>query len=373
MSKIFYILTILVGSIFLTTSASAQENPEEMAKKYNVSFPIAELGNCKNFPECKAYCDSESNREACMSFAKKKGFYQEERRQDNKIMQSAKNELGCDSELPCKAICEKEENIEKCSAFAQKHNLERPRRDTSDAKILQKAKELLGCNSESSCRAVCEKEENQEKCSEFAKQAGLGGGIRRVGPGGCNSEESCRAYCEKNPEECKKFGGPPGGTTGEHRGPGGCNSEESCRKYCQENPSECQGFGSGPIENQEKFCQENPDKCSGNRDGQVSPKEYCRQNPDRCRPPAESLKNPKDSFERSSSENYNPLPIQYSDPQKTEEVRKEAQMETIQRAPENEQPSSNTTNTDRAIETPEVRGISTVRSLLDRALDLFRK
>lgn len=77
-----------------------------------------------------------------------------------------------------------------------------------------------GCDSESSCRAVCGQEANQEKCSRFAQETGLGGGVRRVGPGGCNSEASCRAFCESNPEECRKFGGPPEGAGGGRRGPG---------------------------------------------------------------------------------------------------------------------------------------------------------
>ena len=197
--------------------AFAQEDPDETARKRGITFPISELGNCSSFAECKTYCDLEANRDACVSFAKKKGFYKEEQRPNSEILQSAKVELGCDSEQTCRVICEQETNIERCQAFAQKHGLEGPRGKPGDQKVLQKAREILGCDSESSCRAVCEQETNQEKCSRFAQETGLGGGVRRVGPGGCNSEESCIRYCEANPAECGGGQGPRGGDEFEGR------------------------------------------------------------------------------------------------------------------------------------------------------------
>lgn len=279
------VFVIGAGSVF------AQENEEQIAKQYGITFPIAELGNCANFSACKSYCDKEVNQDTCISFAKKKGFYKDGGPQGKStaIIKAAKSELGCDSESACRTICEKEENIEKCSAFAKKHNLGEPRQNPGDRQILDKAKEILGCDSESSCRLVCEKPENQEKCSEFAKQTGLGGGIHQVGPGGCNSEESCRAYCQTHMDECRQFGG--GENQGQQeqsrQGPGGCNSEESCNVYCKSHPEECGGLnGSGEQEVQENFCKENPDKCNQERNGpsNMNPEEFCRQNPDKCKP-----------------------------------------------------------------------------------------
>lgn len=172
-----------------------------------VTFPVAELGNCENVTACKAYCSVEANRDTCTSFAKKKGFYKEPKQPDSTILQSAKSELGCDSETSCRTICEQDANRDKCSSFAQKHGLGGPPpKDAGSKEIIQKAQEILGCSSETSCRAICEQEENREKCSNFASQTGLGGGIKRVGPGGCTSEESCRTFCETNREACMKFG-----------------------------------------------------------------------------------------------------------------------------------------------------------------------
>lgn len=231
-------LYLVAGFLLAVTPVLAQE--EEVAKKYGITFPIAELGNCGSISACKSYCDNTENIDKCISFAKAKGFDKEVGAPNQDVLSSAQSELGCNSEGSCRTICEKEENFDRCSSFAQKHNLGSPRGNPGDRKVLNKARDLLGCDSESSCRAVCEQEANQQRCSEFASQSGLGGGIRKVGPGGCNSEASCRAFCEGNPAECEKFGGgPPAGRESNRRGPGGCNSEESCRAYCEKNPEEC--------------------------------------------------------------------------------------------------------------------------------------
>lgn len=282
-----FVLCILLLGI---PPALAQENPEEMAKKYNIQFPIPDLGNCGSFTACKAYCDDEANRDSCMTFAKKKGFYQEAQSEKSaSLLQNAKSELGCDSETTCRQVCEQEANFEKCSAFAQKHNLGGPRGNPGDKQILQKAKELLGCNSESSCKTVCENPSNQEKCSTFAKQTGLGGGIKRVGPGGCNSEESCNAYCQSHPDEC-------------------------------------QGFGGQKLQGQqlETFCRENPERCrlGNNEDTTINQDEFCRQNPDKCKAPSraaqyydESQKSPGYQEYRSPEGQYTP-PEQYQSPER---------------------------------------------------------
>lgn len=302
-------LTVVICLFTVTTIVAAEESTETQVKKYNVTFPVAELGNCKSFSECRAYCDDETHLDACISFAKKKGFYKEESKIGTKrqsMMQAAKNELGCNSELTCEAVCQKEENFNKCRSFAEKNGLADKARGPGpgDRKIIEKAKSILGCNSESSCRAICEQDSNRDKCSEFAKQTGLEGGIKRVGPGGCNSEESCRAYCEKNMDECRKFGG--GSQRGEppeeskRRGPGGCNSEESCRQYCEKNPDECRKFGGdkssgrqmkgpGGCDSEEscrKYCTENPQECGIKKPPEgssTSPEEFCKNNPEKCK------------------------------------------------------------------------------------------
>src|SRR3989338_723893 len=181
------LLIFLAGFVWLSFNKViyAQVNPEEQVKKYQVTFPIVELGNCVSFSACRTYCNDTANSDACIAFAKKKGFYKEQRIDAKKqaLIQTAKTELGCDSESSCRATCEQEANFEKCQKFAQKNGLDEGQKDQknpADKAILQKAKTILGCDSPTSCKSICEQETNREKCSEFAKQAGLEGGIRHT-------------------------------------------------------------------------------------------------------------------------------------------------------------------------------------------------
>lgn len=311
-------------------------DPEIRAQLYGVSFPIPELGNCEDYSACRTYCEDPVNYNTCIDYAKKRGFYKDEDNNVKKeeILEKAKKQLGCDSYESCKNFCSKTENFDKCASFAKSNNLAGGHVDNPEEKrILEKAKEILGCNTPSSCMSFCEKEENREKCSEFAKEAGLRGGEVRVGPGGCTSEESCKTFCSDpaNFQICQGFTKSHGG---QFRGPGGCNSEDSCRSFCEKNPEDC-GFDNredvgeyrgrpypsynpqemcyrtpsctwsdntckcGIYDNPEeakrrseeyaRFCRENPEKCNIGGEGNFENKEerekfekYCRENPDNC-------------------------------------------------------------------------------------------
>lgn len=325
-------LIIVFLFLFLGQTVNAEENPDEIAKKHGITFPVAELGNCSNYSACRTYCEDPVNGGICLNFAKKKGFYKQNEQDSRKeeLLKKAKTELGCDSYNSCQDFCRKAENFDKCSTFAQKNNLGGGRVENPEEKrILEKAREILGCDNPSSCMSFCEKEENRTKCSEFARQAGLRGGEQRIGPGGCNSEETCKAFCSSpaNYQVCSGFSR---GTGKQFSGPGGCSSEESCRTYCKDHPEDCGygdddrrfspppgynpqemcsrtpscrwddntckcGFYDNPeeakrrAEEHARFCRENPGKCGIGKQGDFQNKDekekfekYCRENPDRC-------------------------------------------------------------------------------------------
>ena len=121
------LLTLLLVFTWLSFNKTiyAQVNPEEQAKKYQVTFPIAELGNCASFSACRTYCDDATHSDVCIAFAKRKGFYKEKEVDTKKqaLILTAKTELGCDSETSCRATCEQDANFEKCQKFAQKNGL----------------------------------------------------------------------------------------------------------------------------------------------------------------------------------------------------------------------------------------------------------
>ncbi|QQG43290.1 MAG: hypothetical protein HYW45_03745 [Candidatus Daviesbacteria bacterium] len=327
----------LVAAFIMSSTTYAQtteENPEEIAQKYGITFPIEELGSCQNYSECRSFCEDPVNSTTCINFAKAKGFYKEEQTDVTKgeILEKAKQTLGCDSHETCRNFCQIPSNFEKCDSFAKQNNLTGGHVNNPEEKrILVKAKEVLGCDSPATCAAFCSDEANRQKCSQFAKEVGLRGGEQRVGPGGCTSAETCRAFCSdpQNYSVCSGFASSSGG---KFQGPGGCNSEESCRAYCQDHENECRSLGGpggpppgynpqemcnrtpncswnnntctcssngfdGREDNKERaqeyarICRENPSKCTPGGVGGFESKEdratfekYCRENPDKCRP-----------------------------------------------------------------------------------------
>lgn len=176
--QIFLAGLIIISVFFLTAKVFAQDSKLE---KYGISFPIAQLGNCQDITSCHAYCDNPLNQEACISFAKAKGFYKEDSlsSKQQEILNQAKQELGCGTIESCKDFCQKAENIDRCSDFAQKHGLSGGKTvDLQKQQILQKAKDILGCDSPDTCKEFCSKSENLQKCSDFAKDSGLKGGVQ---------------------------------------------------------------------------------------------------------------------------------------------------------------------------------------------------
>lgn len=264
---VFLLVFLVLGimSLVLGSSVFSQEDPNEIAKRYGVTFPIEELGACKDYASCHTYCEDPINSTSCIDFAKKKGFYKDEKfDEQSPILAKARTVLGCNSYESCRSFCELKENFEKCHSFAQDSGLVGGYiEDPTKSEILNKAKEVLGCNSYDSCKNYCEQESNREKCSEFARTVGLRGGHEVRGPGGCTSQETCRAFCSdpNNYQICSSYSSPGGGS---FSGPGRCNSEASCRAYCEQHPGECGHYSSGGAP------------------GGMTPGEYCRQYPDKC-------------------------------------------------------------------------------------------
>lgn len=353
-------ITIFLVSIFalliMVIQVQGQESAEDIAQKYGITFPIAELGGCTDIDSCRNFCEDPINTTTCINYAKSKGFYEEEDVEKTEILQKAKQVLGCDSYESCQNFCSISTNFDKCDTFAKQQGLSGGHiDDPGKQEILQKAKEILGCDSYSSCTSFCSNDANRNKCSEFAKQTGLRGGERSVGPGGCTSEETCRSFCSdpNNFQVCKGFTQSSGQT---FTGPGGCNSEESCRAYCRDNENECRSFagagGSPPpgyhpqemclrtpnckwtentcqcgfyggegdsarrAEEYAKFCRENPSKCGpgqtggfGNETERQNFEDYCRQNPQKCAPTGSWSGSPPSSGTTYTT--YTPAPTSY--------------------------------------------------------------
>ncbi|MBI2196709.1 hypothetical protein HYU45_03845 [Candidatus Daviesbacteria bacterium] len=317
-------------------------DPQIRAKIYGVEFPIADLGNCGTYYECRSFCEDPVNGKTCINYGKSKGFYKDDPvvLEKDKILGEAQRRLGCNSYEACLNFCEIPANYDTCNSFAKSQGIPAGVvNDPGRAEIINKAKEVLGCDSANSCQAFCLQQDNTSKCKSFAEEVGLRGGEHKVGPGGCQSEGTCKTFCSdpNNFQVCKGFTEVSGGT---FSGPGGCNSAESCLKYCQQNPADCgykkgedpgKGIAPGggyynPVEmcnrtpncswagnscscgyygetketvqkSQEyvAYCRTNPAQCPqgrppeilGNSEKRQEFEDFCKANPDKCRPPAE--------------------------------------------------------------------------------------
>ncbi len=239
LSITFIFLIFAKGTLAQTTA------PEDVAKKYGISFPIENLDNCSDYATCRKFCDDPVNKTQCVEYAKEKGFYKDENPAEEKFIKAAKEVLGCDSAQSCMNICNDPTNYEKCDQFAKKLQLSGGYvHDPGDTKVIEKAKEVLGCDSAGTCANFCQQEGNRQKCEDFARQSGIRGGEQVKGPGGCATEGTCRSFCQDpaNFNECSKFAP---SQIGKFKGPGGCDSADSCRTYCEQNPASCRSYAPG--------------------------------------------------------------------------------------------------------------------------------
>lgn len=277
-------ILFVLGMVFLGRPALAVD-PAVLGNKYKVSFPIAELSNCTDYSSCRNYCEDPIHASACIDFAKKKGFYQEEpAAKFVAVLATAKSVLGCDSLESCQNFCQIPTNHDKCNSFARNAGLAGGYiNDPGKREVLSKAEGKLGCGSAEECKGFCDKPENRAKCEAFAKEVGLVGGTHVVGPGGCTSQDSCRSFCSDpgNFSICRNFAGLTG--VGGFKGPGGCDSESSCKTYCNSHLEECPGFnregGSnyGAVEmcNRTPNCSWKGDSCSCESNVSTDPAAAC--------------------------------------------------------------------------------------------------
>lgn len=207
LSVIFLLLILTPGFV---KAEESEASKEATLKKYQVTFPIAELGNCSSLENCKAFCNEPANQQVCKDYAQKKGFYKGNKSEGNarlrSIIEKAKSELGCSTESDCKTLCQKTENLEKCAAFARKYSL--VKENSKIKELIEKAKEILGCDSEESCKALCQKSENSDKCKALTNPArfeAMKKSMEKMREAVKKDVEEFDKVCKENPEKCKEF------------------------------------------------------------------------------------------------------------------------------------------------------------------------
>lgn len=292
-----------------------------------VTYPIADLGYCRDAKECYLYCEVPQNQPACWSYGKYvigeqvlgESDSTEDERMNAEMAEKGITfpilELGnCASAKACFEYCGQPQNRNACGDFAKKRNLIEPQAGEFEPQekqaLLEKAKSNLGCNSEESCRALCEN--NKDKCIAFMKQHGPERMKAKYGEYsqmmdkaklelGCTSMETCKKLCDgpEGTNRCKKFSDQYAPTeyrqqqqefiqTAKERL--GCASHESCKTFCDnpENSDKCATFVRQDIskpmpiigcttETQCKaICEQTPDKCPGFTEGEQKYEKYER-------------------------------------------------------------------------------------------------
>lgn len=262
------------------------------ASPFDISYPIADLGDCGSQQECKAYCDDSANQEQCQLWAENNGFAPKREASASGPRDRAREQLdeealanapgGCVSPRECDAYCRIEENLNECLDYSVKYGY--TTKEEADKIRAQAARGGPGgCKSETECDSYCRNPQNARECMAFvveegkitqeeadfmveqmSKPGGPGGKPTgkgpaepkikeekvlealktETGPGGCKDMKECAAYCMggEHMDECMNFAAKHGIMAPEEMekakklsqlgGPGGCKNAEECDTFC---------------------------------------------------------------------------------------------------------------------------------------------
>ena len=278
MKKYSYLFPYLIICLALAAGYAIVSSGQAGAQE--ISFPVAELGNCANEAECKTFCDDENNISVCVDFAEKNGLMSDEEAAKARkfIKAGARGPGGCRGENECETYCEDIDHIDECLAFAEDNGF-------IDEGELAEAKKVAtalkggaklpgGCKNKAQCESYCDDLDNINECLDFAEKSGfldeselvearqaakaMENGARP--PGGCKNKRSCDDYCSdpNNMEECFAFAEKAGFIPPEEleqarkiiplmkagKTPGGCKSKVECETYSEDeaNMEVCANF-----------------------------------------------------------------------------------------------------------------------------------
>ena len=255
-------LNIITVSIVLSTIAVPV-----VAKITNITYPVSELGNCGSQEACSDFCDKETNRVACISWAESKGLITSQKavkmKDMDRMRQYAEGENvdpvygpgNCQTPEECDAYCRQEDHLDECMQYSVDNGYI----DQEEADRIKEKRDMGGpggCKNEEECRDFCGNPDNIEECMDFIvkegkitreeadfmiKQARMNqkpmdrrpDGVdddfmddddmahdvqinedkvlqilkQEEGPGGCKTIQECDTYCEQddNAEECMAF------------------------------------------------------------------------------------------------------------------------------------------------------------------------
>lgn len=239
-----------------------------------VTFPVEELGGCRNFRECADFCDKPENFKVCNDFSQAHGMVapeQGERARQMLELVDLGGPGGCKGQEECETYCNAPNHMEECIIFAKEHNLIPPEELKEVEMVLAAIKKGVKpppCPGKKACDIYCSQPEHLEECLGFGEAAGFisseeAAMARKTGgkgPGECRGREECDVFCQDpaNMEACINFGLEYGFIPPEEiedvkktlealkKGvkPPNCRGREECDVYCSqpEQAEECVDF-----------------------------------------------------------------------------------------------------------------------------------
>ncbi|MFA6502750.1 MAG: hypothetical protein WCT45_00645 [Candidatus Paceibacterota bacterium] len=269
----------LVVGAFATVSyaQTASDAAGVAASTANITYPIAELGSCKDKEACKTYCDDSAHMATCVAFAEKQGLLSGESLRVSKLVaarvSAGKTPGGCTNAKSCDAYCNGNvEHLNACLAFGEELGMI-PAKELAEARkiasALAKGAAMPGsCKTKGECEQYCAVGTHIDECLNFAEASGILPAeelaeARKVAPflkngetpGKCTTKASCDAYCadDTHLEACINFAEKAGFVSAEDaamvrkiggKGPGNCKGKEQCEAYCNDeaHAAECLSF-----------------------------------------------------------------------------------------------------------------------------------
>ncbi len=266
--KTKFLILIIIGVLIISSVILAAD----------IQYPVAELGNCENKTDCRAYCNELKNTEDCLDFARKNNLMSEDEieRAERFLAASGEGPGGCAGEDECKEYCNDINHIDECISFAERNGLIPPE-ELEEAKKVQAAiargVKPPPCGNKQQCDVYCEEPEHMEECIAFGLEAGFIQGKeaedaqkmlqavkRGVKPPPCKGKEACDEYCSSpdNMEVCMTFAMEAGFMSEQEKEdsqkmlqalkkgikPPPCKGKEDCDAYCgsEEHFEECTNF-----------------------------------------------------------------------------------------------------------------------------------
>lgn len=260
MKKILTVLTFLIAGLFVTSQVFALSGED-------ITFPVSELGGCKNEAECRAFCDKPENKMApCFPFAKKYNLLtQEELDRAERFTKLAttggpgwcRSGEGCSVEVFCNDFA----HLDQCVNFAADNNFATEEQLANARKMVAGMKKGANppgnCRGDNECNIYCALEGNWQECQKWSGDIGIPFRLSPEGQkfvdliksgksaGGCNSKTACEAYCAdpSHSKECLAMAKEAGFITAQEAelaqkyggtGPGGCKSESDCSAFCSQ-------------------------------------------------------------------------------------------------------------------------------------------